>query len=634
MRFTLSDDQQEIKRTARDLLASRSTWEKVRDGRRGRRATTTRCGSELCSSSGWPGIAVAEEHGGQGLGMVELAALLEELGYACAPVPYLGTVLAALAIEHAGTRRAEGGVAAEAGERRGARRAGARRARSSPDAEGADVVVAARRRQRARSSRASAVEAVAAIDPTRRYGRVAVAGGEALGGDVRSALDRALVAVSRRARRRRASARSTCRSSTSRSASSSACRSARSRPSSTRRRRCCSTPRAAASATYFAAWAADADPAQLPMAAAIAKAWTSDAGRSARRRARSSCTAASASRGRPTCTGCSSARSSTRPSSAAAGRTAPASRAGRRAEAGRPRLIRRRLLTTAGRTPRIAAVLREEARVTPLELFFDLVFVLALTQCTALMAEEPTWEGLGKALLVLAVLWWSWGGYAWLTSLVDPEEGAVRLVMFAAMAGFLVAALCVPEAFDDSAGLFVGAYALVRIAHLALYTLGSRDDPALRHSVADAGDEHRGGRRAARRRVVRRRDAPGRAVVRRDPARLRGPYFFGVEGWKIMPSHFAERFALILIIALGESIVAIGAGVTGDVDAGVVAAAVLGTARGRRAVVAVLRRRRARRRAAADGGGAGARAERHRPATPTPTCTCRWSPGSSSSRWG
>ena len=87
---------------------------------------------------------------------------------------------------------------------------------------------------------------------------------------------------------------------------------------------------------------------------------------------------------------------------------------------------------TADRPHRLTAVMREESRVTPLELFFDLVFVLALTQCTALMADEPTWEGLAKGLLVLGVMWWSWVGYAWLTSVVNPEEGAVRLVVFAA----------------------------------------------------------------------------------------------------------------------------------------------------------------------------------------------------------
>jgi low temperature requirement protein LtrA len=109
------------------------------------------------------------------------------------------------------------------------------------------------------------------------------------------------------------------------------------------------------------------------------------------------------------------------------------------------------------RTPRITAVLREESRVTPLELFFDLVFVLALTQCTALMAATPTWEGLAQGLLVLGVMWWAWAGYAWLTSVVEPEEGLVRIAMFAAMAALLVVALCIPEAFDGEALLFACA---------------------------------------------------------------------------------------------------------------------------------------------------------------------------------
>jgi low temperature requirement protein LtrA len=82
-------------------------------------------------------------------------------------------------------------------------------------------------------------------------------------------------------------------------------------------------------------------------------------------------------------------------------------------------------MATSARTPRVTAVLRSEERVTPLELFFDLVFVLALTQCTALMAADPTWEGLARGVLILGVLWWSWVGYAWLTSVVDPEEGVV-----------------------------------------------------------------------------------------------------------------------------------------------------------------------------------------------------------------
>jgi low temperature requirement protein LtrA len=222
--------------------------------------------------------------------------------------------------------------------------------------------------------------------------------------------------------------------------------------------------------------------------------------------------------------------------------------------------------------------MRQSESVTPLELFFDLVFVLALTQCTALMAEEPTWEGLAKAILILAVLWWSWGGYAWLTSLVDPEEGVVRIAMFGAMAAFLVAALCVPEAFDDSALLFAVAYAGVRIAHLALYALGSREDPNLRASVIALSMSSAVGVGL----LVAAAFADGAlqgvlwgVAILLDYG---GPFFFGVEGWRMMPSHFAERFGLIVIIALGESIVAIGVGVEkAEVDAGIVAAAVLGT---------------------------------------------------------
>ncbi len=135
------------------------------------------------------------------------------------------------------------------------------------------------------------------------------------------------------------------------------------------------------------------------------------------------------------------------------------------------------------RAPRLGAAFREGERVMPLELFFDLVFVLALTQCTALMSDNPTWEGLGQGLLILALLWWSWGGYAWFTSVLDPEEGAVRLVIFAVMAAFLIAALCIPEAFGGLALEFALAYAVVRAAQIALMLLASRDDPALRRST-------------------------------------------------------------------------------------------------------------------------------------------------------
>jgi low temperature requirement protein LtrA len=232
--------------------------------------------------------------------------------------------------------------------------------------------------------------------------------------------------------------------------------------------------------------------------------------------------------------------------------------------------------TSESRTPRLSATLRDGERVTPLELFFDLVFVLALTQCTALMAATPTWEGLAQGLLVLGVLWWSWTGYAWLTSVVDPEEGAVRLVMFLAMAAFLICALCVPEAFGSQALLFALAYGVVRVAHILLFLLASRDDPELRRAtlglaistaigvglllLASATDGLLQGGLWA---LALALDMGGGAVI--EPS-----------GWRLVPGHFAERHGLIVIIALGESIVAIGVGAGLNVDAGVVVAAVLG----------------------------------------------------------
>ena len=181
-----------------------------------------------------------------------------------------------------------------------------------------------------------------------------------------------------------------------------------------------------------------------------------------------------------------------------------------------------------------------------------------------------------KGLLVLGVLWWSWVGYAWLTSVVDPEEGAVRLAIFVAMAAFLVAALCVPEAFGDEALLFACAYAVVRGAHIVLFMLASRDDPALRRSVVGLAVSTAIGVGLLFAAAVASGGLQiglwGLALL----LDMGGPFLFGAEGWKLVPGHFAERHGLIVIIALGESIVAIGVGAEAAIDAGVVVAAVLG----------------------------------------------------------
>jgi low temperature requirement protein LtrA len=218
-----------------------------------------------------------------------------------------------------------------------------------------------------------------------------------------------------------------------------------------------------------------------------------------------------------------------------------------------------------------------ERRVTPLELFFDLVFVFAFTQVTGLLADDATWEGLAHALMILALLWWSWECYAWLTNTVDPEEedGPVRTAIFGAMGAMLIVALTVPGAFDGDAVTFGVAYFLVRALHPVLYLLVSREDPELRGAVM--------------------RFAPPMLVA---PALIVVAGFFsgttqaalwvlallvdyvgllvgGVSGWRVDAAHFAERHALIIIIALGESIVAIGVGAADlDIDGDVILAAV------------------------------------------------------------
>jgi low temperature requirement protein LtrA len=233
--------------------------------------------------------------------------------------------------------------------------------------------------------------------------------------------------------------------------------------------------------------------------------------------------------------------------------------------------------SSGNRAPRLSTPRRQDERVTPLELFFDLVFVLAITQCTALMYHHPTWEGLGQGLLVLGLLWWSWGAYAWLTSVLDPEDDAVRISMFAAMAGLLIASICIPQAYGDLAVEFAVAYGVVRAAHIALFGLASRDDPSLRRSVGTIAISTAIGVGLLLAGALA--GGTGQAVlwVIALALDLGIPFFFGAAGWKLVPHHFAERHGLIIIIALGESVVAIGAGAHG-LDLGMATAAVLGVA--------------------------------------------------------
>jgi low temperature requirement protein LtrA len=209
-----------------------------------------------------------------------------------------------------------------------------------------------------------------------------------------------------------------------------------------------------------------------------------------------------------------------------------------------------------------------EATVSPLELFFDLVFVFALTQVTAFMAEEPTFAQLGRGLVVLAIIWWAWSGYCWLTSTVDPELVLPRLVMFAAMGAMLVVALATPGAFADDGVLWGLGYLAVRLLHAALFALAARGDPALARAVLSLVASLIPGAGliilASAAFDGTTRDLLWVLAVALDYGIVLG---VGVEGWHVHARHFAERFSLVILIALGESIVAIGVGAQ-DVELG------------------------------------------------------------------
>ncbi len=230
------------------------------------------------------------------------------------------------------------------------------------------------------------------------------------------------------------------------------------------------------------------------------------------------------------------------------------------------------------RRTHLRAELRERGGVKPLELFFDLVFVIAFTQCTALMAHDPSWGGLLRGVVVLAVVWWAWVCFAWLTSQVDPEEGSVRIIMLLVMVPLLMMCFAIPEAFGDRGLWFASAYGVVRLGHVALFLIGSRDDPALRRWV-----------------VIGLSITTGVVVASLVVASLVQPEWlkvllwlvaiaadwglpakYGVDRWRLVPGHFAERHNLIIILALGESVIALSVGATVELDPTVALVGALG----------------------------------------------------------
>jgi low temperature requirement protein LtrA len=210
--------------------------------------------------------------------------------------------------------------------------------------------------------------------------------------------------------------------------------------------------------------------------------------------------------------------------------------------------------------PDASALAEEERRTSYLELFFDLVFVFAITQVTSLLVGDTSAAGFGRSTLVLFLVWWAWGGYAWMTNAIDVESFGVRIGYLAAMGGSFFMALGVPDAFGDDVFWFAVPLLLVRVLHVVLYSWGLRAEPAhqaairklapwflLAPAVVLAGA------------FV---DGSGRtwiwlAAVAID---VGGALSVGNAGFRVSPAHFAERYGLFVIIALGESIVAIGVG--------------------------------------------------------------------------
>jgi low temperature requirement protein LtrA len=218
-----------------------------------------------------------------------------------------------------------------------------------------------------------------------------------------------------------------------------------------------------------------------------------------------------------------------------------------------------------------------ERPVAPLELFFDLVFVFALTQVTTLLSHDPTWRGLGHATLVLAVLWWAWSSYAWLTNAVDPEQGATLAALIATTGALFIAALAVPEAFGDEGVVFGVAFLIVGAMQATLFALSVRNEPELLHAVLRVAPWVVGG--SALILVAGFVDGWARPAlwVAALVVGFVGPGLASVQGWRVQTAHFVERHGLIVIIAIGESLVAIGIGVRGiRLEGGVIVAALLG----------------------------------------------------------
>jgi low temperature requirement protein LtrA len=224
--------------------------------------------------------------------------------------------------------------------------------------------------------------------------------------------------------------------------------------------------------------------------------------------------------------------------------------------------------------PRPPGQAEQVERVSTLELFFDLVFVFTITQLTAVLSDDPTPRGLLRVVLMLGVIFWMYGGYAWMTNAVATDRAARRLLLLGGMAGFLVLALAIPRAFSEGDLAFGIAYLVIVGIHTGLYSR-----TGVPHTV-------RALVRLAPFNLVSALLVLAAVMVEGTAAYLVWAAAFALEwftprlastgGFRIAPAHFVERHGLVVIVALGESIVAIGIGAAGlPVDLALATVAVL-----------------------------------------------------------
>jgi low temperature requirement protein LtrA len=226
----------------------------------------------------------------------------------------------------------------------------------------------------------------------------------------------------------------------------------------------------------------------------------------------------------------------------------------------------------------------DDLRVSPLEIFFDLVFAFTLTQLTAMLASHLSWASVGRVLLVFGLLWWMYEAYAWLTNTRPPVHTAERLLLLVGMAGFLVIGLAIPSGFSSYALVLGLGYLVVVLVHAALYYRVNAN--ILRVAPFNVASALLVTIAALLRGSHGQTSLAGYALwVAALAVQLGSPLVVHPAGrFNLRPAHFCERHSALLIVAIGESVAAVGIGAAGPASRGgtpdwhLLASAVLGLA--------------------------------------------------------